>query len=69
MQNICHLQLVLKGGHFVMPIQLIFDPDAKPDCKDIIFFAADTRMVLPVVHLTPDTAFMPSYSNLFKVCN
>lgn len=52
-----------------MPIQLIFDPDAKPDRKDIIFFAAYTRMVLPMVYLTPDTAFMPSYTNLFTVCN
>ncbi len=52
-----------------MPIQLIFEPDAKHAGKDIIFFAAYPCLVLPVVHLAMDPCFMPSCSNMFAVCN
>lgn len=52
-----------------MPIQLIFEPDAKHAGKDIIFFAAYTSLVLPVVHITLDTCLMPSCSNMLAVYN
>jgi len=52
-----------------MPIQLIFEPDAKHVDKDIIFFTAYTCLVLPVVHLTMDSSLMPSCSNMLAVCN
>lgn len=52
-----------------MPIQLIFEPDAKHIGKDIIFFTANTCMVLPVVHITLDTCLMPSCSNMLAVYN
>jgi len=68
-QNICQPELVLKRGHFVMPIQLIFGPDAKNAGKDIIFFTADAGLVLQVVHLTMDSGLMPPCSYLFSVCN
>jgi hypothetical protein len=58
---------VLKGGHFVMPIQLIFEPDAKYDCKDILFFVADTGLVLQVVHIALDSRFVPPRSHLLAV--
>ncbi len=58
---------VLKGGHFVMSIQLIFETDAKHDCKDIVFFAADTGLVLQVVHFALDSGFVPSCSHLLAV--
>lgn len=52
-----------------MSIQLIFEPDAKHTVKDIVFFTAYTGLVLPVVHLTMDSGFMPSCSNMLAVCN
>ncbi len=58
---------VLKGGHFVMPIQLIFETDAKYDCKDILFFVADTGLVLQVVHFAMDAGVMPPRSHLLAV--
>lgn len=50
-----------------MPIQLIFETDAKHDGKDIIFFAANPGMVLPVVYFALDSGFVPSCSNLLAV--
>ena len=60
---------VLKGGHFVMPIQLIFETDAEYDCKDILFFAADTGLVLQVVYFALDAGFVPPRSHLLAVYN
>jgi hypothetical protein len=37
--------------------------------KDIIFFASDSCMVLPLVHLTVDTSLMQACPDLFAVCN
>jgi len=50
-----------------MSIQLIFETDAKHDCKDIVFFAADTGLVLQVVHFALDSGFVPSCSHLLAV--
>ncbi len=52
-----------------MPNHLIFEGDAKDDCKDIDFSAVDTCLVLPVVHLPFDPAVMPSCANLFQLCH
>jgi len=50
-----------------MPIQLIFETDAKYDCKDIFFFAADTCLVLQVVYFALDSGFVPPHSHLLAV--
>lgn len=50
-----------------MPIQLIFDTDARHSGKDIVFFAAYPGMVLPLVHFALDPGFVPACSNLFTV--
>mgnify|MGYP001063151433 FL=1 len=50
-----------------MPIQLIFETDAKYDCKDILFFVADTGLVLQVVHFAMDAGVMPPRSHLLAV--
>jgi hypothetical protein len=68
-QNTCHLKEVLKRGHFVMMIHLIFVADVKDARKDTLFYAAYTSMVLQVVYLSLDSSLMPSCSHLFTVCH
>ncbi len=50
-------------------IQLIFEADVEYSCKDIIFFAPYTGLVIPPVNISMDASVMPSHTNLFAVCN
>jgi len=52
-----------------MTVILIFDAYDRIGCKDIVFYFADTGMVLPLVHISADSALMPALSHLFTVCH
>ncbi len=47
----------------------IFEAGDEECCKDIIFFAPHTCMVIQVVHIALDAGLMPSCPNLFTVCH
>jgi hypothetical protein len=48
---------------------LIFDAYDKNSGKNIVFYTAYPGLVLPLVHLSPDSAIMPPLSHLFSVCH
>ena len=50
-----------------MTDMLIFDACDKNSSKNIVFYTAHAGMVLPLVHFSPDSAIMPSLSNLFTI--
>jgi hypothetical protein len=50
-----------------MMIQRIFDDYVEQSCKDIIFFTANTCMVIPRINISVDAAIMQAYTNMFAV--
>lgn len=52
-----------------MTVILIFDDYDRNGCKDIVFYTSHTGLVLPLVHISTDSAFMPSLSHVFAICH
>jgi len=50
-----------------MTDMLIFDACDKNGCKNIVIHTSYSGMGLPLVHISTDSALMPSLSHLFTV--